>query len=69
MNSKEFALQRICIFAGKDIDPNSDEQVVDILRHKFNVLLPQRQSMNESLAAATSDHEIITLILKYRAMK
>jgi len=68
MDSKEFFHRRICIYAGKDIDPNSDEQVEDILRSKFNIHLPQRKSMNESLTSATSDHEIIGLILKYRAM-
>jgi len=68
MDSKEFVHKRICIYAGIDIDPNSDEQVEDILRSKFNIHLPQRKSMNESLTSATSDHEIISLILKYRAM-
>lgn len=69
MDSKDFALKRINIYAGKDIDPNSDAQVENILREKFNILLPQRRSMNESLSSVTSDHEIITLILKYRTMK
>ena len=68
MDSKEFIHKRICIYAGKDIDPNSDEQVGDILRSKFNIHLPQRRSMSESLTSAISDHEIISLILKYRAM-
>ena len=68
MGSKEFVHKRICIYAGRDIDPNSDEQVEDVLRSKFNIYLPQRKSMNESLASAKSDHEIIGLILKYRAM-
>ena len=68
MDSKEFVHKRICIYAGENIDPNSDEQVEDILRCKFNIHLPQRNSMNESLTSATSDHEIIGLILKYRAM-
>ena len=68
MDSKEFVHKRICIYTGRDIDPNSDEQVEDVLRSKFNIYLPQRKSMNESLASAKSDHEIIGLILKYRAM-
>lgn len=67
MTSKEFVLQRICIFAGKDIDPDSDKQVEEILRNKFNIHLPQRSSMNESLAAVNSDHEVLTLIKQYRA--
>ncbi|OMH30795.1 hypothetical protein [Motiliproteus sp. MSK22-1] len=66
MTSKAFMLQRICIFAGKDFDPNSDEQVTEILKDNFNIQLPQRRSMNESLAAVASDLEIIDLIIKYR---
>lgn len=68
MANKAFILQRICIYAGKEFDPNSDKQVEEILRNKFNILLPQRRSMNESLVAATSDHEIIGLIINYRDM-
>ena len=68
MDSKELVHKRICTYAGKNIDPNSDEQVKDILRFKFNIHLPQRNSMDEALASATSDHEIIGLILKYRTM-
>jgi DNA polymerase I-like protein with 3'-5' exonuclease and polymerase domains len=68
MVSKEFMLQRISVYAGKDIDPLSDKQVEEVLRSKFNINLPQRRSMNESLAATISDHEIIDLIIKYRTM-
>ena len=68
MANKEFLHQRICIFAGKEIDPNSDRHVEDMLRNKFNIHLPQRTSMNESLAAVNSDHEIISLIQQYRAL-
>jgi DNA polymerase I-like protein with 3'-5' exonuclease and polymerase domains len=68
LSSKEFIHKRICIFAGQTIDPNSDVQVKDLLRCKFNIRLPQRQSMNESLRSCKSDHEIIGLILKYRSM-
>jgi len=68
MDTKEFVLNRICIFAGKTIDPNSDEQVKETLRYKFDIHLPQRQTLTESLSSAKSDHEIIDLILKYRAM-
>lgn len=67
MSSKDFILQRICIFAGREFDPLVDKQVVEVLRSKFNIYLPQRASVNESLAAAKSDHEIIRLILQYRA--
>ncbi|MFT7527256.1 MAG: hypothetical protein ACI9LY_002411, partial [Arenicella sp.] len=35
---------------------------------KFNIRLPQRPSLDNSLSSATSDHEIISLILQYRAM-
>lgn len=66
MANKEFIHQRICIFAGKEIDPSIDEQVEEILRSKFNVHLPQRTSLNQSLEATISDHEIIDLILQYR---
>ena len=68
MGNKEFTRQRICIYADKDIDPDVDAQVEEALRSKFNIHLPQRRSMNESLEAAISDHEIIELILKYRTM-
>jgi DNA polymerase I-like protein with 3'-5' exonuclease and polymerase domains len=66
MSEKEFLLQRICIFAGKTIDPNSDQQVEEMLRNKFNIHLPQRRSFNESLGSTISDHEILDLLLKYR---
>lgn len=68
MGNKEFTRQRICIYADKDIDPAVDEQVEEVLRSKFNIHLPQRRSMNESLESATTEHEIIDLILKYRTM-
>jgi len=64
--NKEFAHQRICIFSGKEIDPNSDEQVINILKDKFNIHLPQRQTLDESLASSASDHKIVSLILRYR---
>lgn len=63
---KPFILERISIFAGKPIDPTSDFQVKMLLRDKFNIQLPQRRTLNESLAAVASDHEVIGLILKYR---
>ncbi len=68
MANKAFILQRICIFAGKEFDPNSDEQVIKIMRDKFNISLPQRRSMDDSLLAVASDHEIIALILEYRSL-
>ena len=68
MANKEFILQRIFVYAGTDFDPSVDEQVENMLRAKFNVRLPQRTSMDESLKSATSDHEIIQLILQYRSM-
>jgi DNA polymerase I-like protein with 3'-5' exonuclease and polymerase domains len=66
--AKEFVLQRIYTFASQVFDPNSDSQVVGILKSKFNIRLPQRRSINESLSSSVSDHEIISLILKYRSM-
>jgi DNA polymerase I-like protein with 3'-5' exonuclease and polymerase domains len=68
MTSKEFLSQRINIYAGKNIDPNSDKDVVEMLRNKFNIHLPQRQSMNESLSAVNSDHEVLQLLIQYRTM-
>jgi len=68
INNKEFLRKRICIFSGKDIDPDSDEQVENILRDKFNIHLPQRNSLNSSLNSTASDHEIIGLILQYRTL-
>lgn len=68
MANKEFILQRICIYVGKDFSPMVDKEVAEALRSKFNIHLPQRATMNESLAAAISDHEIIGLILEYRTM-
>jgi len=68
MANKEFIHQRICIYAGKDFDPAVDEQVGEVLRAKFNIHLPQRNSMNESLKSAISDHEVIDLILQYRTI-
>lgn len=69
MTSKAFLHQRICIYAGATLDPDSDEEVAAMLRRKFNVNLPQRSSLEAALKAATSEHEIIALILKYRAME
>lgn len=68
MSNKEFILQRICVYAGKEIDPNSDKQVAEILDRKFNIRLPQRSTMNDSLASAKSDHEILGLLIQYRTM-
>jgi len=69
MASKDFILQRINIFAGKKIDPYVDKQVHEMLKEKFDIMLPQRRSMNESLSSTTSDHEVIELILQYRTMR
>ena len=69
MASKAFTLQRICIYAGVEFDPNSDDQVKEVLQNRFNILLPQRQTMIEALEAVVSDHEIIDLILTYRSIK
>lgn len=69
MASRQFLLQRICIYARETMDPDSDAQVEVVLRRRFNVHLPQRKTMDERLLAAISDHEIIKLILQYRAAK
>lgn len=67
MADREFIAQRINIYAGRKIDPASDEDVQEVLRSKFNIHLPQRKTMNESLAATNGDHEIIHLIRQYRS--
>ncbi len=61
-----FILQRINIFAGREVDPFSDDQVEALLRNRFNILLPQRRTLNESLVAVKGKHEIVDLILQYR---
>jgi len=66
--SKEFIYQRISIFAGMDIDPTIDSQVTEMLQNKFNIFLPQRASLDDALEAATSNHEIVSLIIKYRSL-
>ena len=68
MSNKEFIYQRISVYAGEDFDPTVDEQVSEVLRTQLNIHLPQRTSMEESLKATISDHEIIDLILQYRAI-
>lgn len=68
MVNKEFISQRINIYAGREVDPTSDKDVQEVLRSKFNIHLPQRSTMNESLAATISDHEIIHLIQQYRSV-
>lgn len=67
MANKEFIARRINIYAGREIDPDSDKDIQEMLRTKFNIHLPQRQTMNESLSAAINDHEILQLILQYRS--
>lgn len=64
--NKDYLLQRIHIFAGYEIDPLDDRKVTELLMNKFEILLPQRRTLDESLAASGSDHEIVSLILKYR---
>lgn len=58
---------RIRTLAGEDFDPNSDEEVVTVLKRKFNIYLPQRRNLVESLSHTNSDHEIIDLLLRYRS--
>ncbi len=63
---KSFVLERINVFAGQPIDPASDLEVKQLLRNKFNIALPQRRTLNESLEAVASDHDVIDLIIQYR---
>lgn len=66
---KSFVLQRICAYAGRDINPDNDAEVTDVLRRKFNILLPQRRNLNDSLTSVASDHEIISLLRQYRSVQ
>jgi hypothetical protein len=63
---KEYIKQRIVAFAGMEVDPSNDAQVQDMLKRKFNILLPQRTSFEASLSSAISDNEIISLLIQYR---
>lgn len=62
-----FIRQRIAVYAGKEIDPNADLQVKDVL-YKLGIKLPQRNNLNESLNSCNSEHEIIDLINRYRRL-
>lgn len=64
--NKDYLLQRIQIFAGFEINPLDDKQVSDLLMNKFEIMLPQRRTLDESLAASSSEHDIVSLILQYR---
>jgi len=68
MASKEFIHQRIRVYAGENFNPSIDNQISEMLRSQFNIHLPQRRTIDESLAASISDHEIISLILEYRTL-
>lgn len=68
MTDKSFLLQRISVFCQEEFDPCVDAQVEDILRRKFGIRLPQRQSFDSSLDSTISDHEVIGLIQQYRAL-
>jgi DNA polymerase I-like protein with 3'-5' exonuclease and polymerase domains len=68
MTMKAFLHERICNFVGKTVDPSSDSQVEEALRIQLNIRLPQRPTMDEALSSSNSDHEVIELLLKYRAM-
>lgn len=68
MDSKQSIYQKICAYTTKEFDPNTDNDVRVLLKNKFNIFLPQRSSLDDSLIATASDHEIIELIIKYRAL-
>lgn len=68
LESKADIYKAINLFADKDFNPDIDKDVLSVLRNDLNIRLPQRSSLNDSLASAASDHEIIALILKYRAL-
>lgn len=69
MANRSFILQRICNFARTEFDPDIDTEVVRVLKARFNIVLPQRPTLDDSLASAISDHEILTLIRQYRDLK
>lgn len=66
---KSFILQRICAYVGREINPDNDAEVTDVLKRKFNILLPQRRSLDDSLTSSASDHEIIDLLKQYRSVQ
>lgn len=67
MVDKSYIKQRIDIFAGQPINPNSDLQVKSALL-ELDIQLPQKSSFNDSLNASNEQHEIIRLIKQYRKM-
>lgn len=66
MADNSILYQRICNFTHSGFDPNIDKNVILVLRNKFDIHLPQRPSLNKALEAASSEHDIVGLILKYR---
>ena len=68
LDNPSFIQQRISIYTSNSFDPCNDGDVMRTLRNDLNIHLPQRSSLNDSLAAAANDHEIIQLILKYRIL-
>jgi DNA polymerase I-like protein with 3'-5' exonuclease and polymerase domains len=68
MQNKASIYQKISNYTHENFDPSIDEDVITMLRNNFNIHLPQRSALNESLSSTASDHEIIELILEYRTM-
>ncbi|HEY7772308.1 MAG TPA: hypothetical protein VIC26_03950 [Marinagarivorans sp.] len=69
MADKDFIRQRINVYAGREIEPDSDDDVQRLLREKFNIHLPQRASFLDSLTSANSRHDILDLLIEYRQLK
>ena len=67
MRNIKYVKQRIDIFAGKAINPNSDLQVKDVLR-ELEIKLPQKTTLDDSLNASNNEHEIVRLIIQYRKL-
>jgi len=67
MADKNFILQRINIYAGKEINPSSDIQVKEAL-FAMGIKLPQKNNLDDALIAANNEHEIIKLIISYRSL-
>lgn len=69
MADKNFIRQRINVYAGREVELDSDEDVQSLLRDKFNIHLPQRANFLDSLTSANSQHDILDLLIEYRQLK
>lgn len=69
MLDKEYIRKRISVFLNEDdVDPSEDKEINRLLKAKLSIFLPQRASLDDSLANTVCDHEILDLIVQYRAL-